>query len=79
MVADMTRAYVLLPKTPIGAKRLIFKGSAMSGFAIIWREPRRVELSFTDGYVVECQPSAQLSAEIQITVAGCKPGRVGPR
>jgi hypothetical protein len=76
--ADMTTVYVFLPNSPGARKRTIFKGSAMSHFSASWRGARVIEVSYKDGYVSECDPTAELSAGTQVSVVGCKPGRVGP-
>jgi hypothetical protein len=71
-VPDVTSVYLLAANASTADKVLIFKGSAMSDFKADWSGQGAVELSYTNGYVTECERSAALSTGTKIAVEGCK-------
>ena len=71
-VPDVTSAYLFLSDEGSSRKQLAFKGSAMSSFSAVWRGPRLVVLSYGTGYVSACNATPMLSAEIKISVVGCR-------
>jgi hypothetical protein len=71
-VPDVTSVYLLAANASIAGKSLIFKGSAMSDFSAEWDGQGTIKLSFTNGYVTECDRSPALSTGEKMTVQGCK-------
>lgn len=71
-VPDVTSAFLLMPNASPATKKLIFKGSAMSAFSAEWSGPGVITLSYTNGYVSACAATAELSAEVKVSVLGCK-------
>jgi hypothetical protein len=75
-VADVTEAYIVAPNSKAGESgKLIFKGSAMSQFAVVWDSPRSVKLSYTYGYVDRCESLAIMGQGKAVKVIGCKDAR----
>jgi len=70
-VPDVTNVYLLMPNGRTASK-LLFRGSAMSNFSATWRAPGQIELSYSDGYVSQCDPAPVLSADKKVSVVGCK-------
>lgn len=71
-VPDVTSAYIL-PSGSFGAhQELIFKGSAMSSFRANWRTPEAVALSFSGGYISQCNKTAIISRKFKVSVLGCR-------
>jgi hypothetical protein len=71
-VSDVTSAYLFLSDEGAARKQLALKGSAMSNFSVVWRDPRLVAVSYSAGYVSLCNGTPMLSAEIKINVVGCR-------
>ena len=75
-VSGWMRVYALRSNAPASSKKVIFQGSAMGmgnfgNFSAIWRGARLIKLSHTGGYVVECHPTVELSADMKVSVLGC--------
>lgn len=73
-VAEVTSAYVYLSDEGSSRKKLVFKGTAVSSFNAVWRSPKVVMLSYSDGYVSVCNAMTAVSSQIKVTVSGCSPG-----
>jgi hypothetical protein len=71
-VPDVTSGYILLSGSSAAHEELIFKGSAVDSFNAAWRTPEVVSLSFSGGYISQCNKKAVMSPKFKITVLGCR-------
>lgn len=71
-VPDVTSGYILLSGSSAAHEELIFKGSALNSFSADWRAPEAVSLSFSGGYISQCNKKAVVSPKLTITVLGCR-------
>ncbi len=71
-VTDRTTVYILLANPTSAGKSLIFVGSAMSDFSADWHGKEAVALSYSEGYVTDCNPTPTLSTGKKMIVLGCK-------
>jgi hypothetical protein len=78
-VSDETDVLVPLANSSDGSQRLIFKGSAMSAFAVHWRGDQEIHLSYPDGFVTQCDSGPAPIAGKIIRVVGCPLGRAQAR
>jgi hypothetical protein len=70
-VSDVTSVYVL-PSASIKDRKLIFKGSSMSHFRADWRGTGIVEISYSDGFVSQCNGEPILFGDKSVKLLGCK-------
>jgi hypothetical protein len=70
-VSDVTSVY-LLPSTSMNNKKLIFKGSSMANFRVNWQGPGQIGLSYSDGFVSQCNGGPILFGDRSVKVSGCK-------
>jgi len=71
-VPDVTSGYILPSGSSAGHEELIFKGSAVDSFRADWQTSEVVSLSFSSGYISQCNKKAVVSPKLKITVLGCR-------
>jgi len=70
-VSDVTSVYVL-PSASIKDRKLIFKGSSMSHFRADWGRTGVIEISYSDGFVSQCNGGPILFGDKSVKLLGCK-------
>jgi hypothetical protein len=71
-VPDVTSAVVFPSTSSESAGKLIFRGSAMSEFHADWRGQDEIDLSYSNGYVSQCDPGPVNFVDKTVRIVGCK-------
>jgi hypothetical protein len=70
-VSDVTSVYVL-PSVSTKDRKLIFKDSSMAHFTADWRGAALIEISYSDGFVLQCNGGPIVFGDKSVRLLGCK-------